>query len=102
MTFSVCDPALFFTYNSGGEVAIGFDKGNHFGPAFGCCDHEYIFGITEDGVIEQDAKEHDCQRNQLSSFIGRGYNRGNLVCHCVVVVVIGVVVVEDCVHSRGK
>ena len=53
------------------QIDIRLDKGNDFGSWFGRRDHEDIFGISQDCVIEENTKEHETKRNELLSFIGR-------------------------------
>jgi hypothetical protein len=58
------------TYNGDRQVEIGLDEGNHFGSTLGCGDHQDILRVTQDGVVEQDAKEHQRQGKQLLALFG--------------------------------
>jgi hypothetical protein len=60
------------TYNGGWKIDVGLDKGNNLGATSGSRDHQDIFGISQNCVVEEDAKEHERQWSQLLSlFLGR-------------------------------
>lgn len=63
------------TYNSDGQVEIRLDERNNFCSTLGCGNHEHILGITQDGVVEENAKEHERQGKELLAFIGWRDNR---------------------------
>lgn len=56
------------TYNGGRQIDICFEKRDDFGTALRCSNHQDIFGVTQYRVIEQDAKEHECEGTQFLSF----------------------------------
>mmetsp|Transcript_18047 Transcript_18047/g.26713 ORF Transcript_18047/g.26713 Transcript_18047/m.26713 type:complete len:90 (-) Transcript_18047:511-780(-) len=44
--------------NGGGKIDISLDEGNHLGTTFWCRYHEDILGISQNGVIEENAEKH--------------------------------------------
>lgn len=53
------------------KIAIRFDERNNFGARLWGCYHQHVLRVSQNGVVEEDAEKHDCQGNQLFSFLGR-------------------------------
>ena len=48
-----------------GQVDPGLEKGDDLGAAPLGGDHQHVLGVPQDGVVEEDAEEHEPQRHNL-------------------------------------
>ena len=48
-----------------GQVDPGLEKGDDLGAAPLGGDHQHVLGVPQDGVVEEDAEEHEPQRHDL-------------------------------------
>ena len=63
-----------------GQVDISLNERDHFGSTLWGSDHQYVLSVSQDGVVEQNSKEHQGEGNQLFAFLFRWDDRFDLRC----------------------
>ena len=52
-----------------GQVDISLNERDDFSSTLWCGNHQNVFGVSQDGVIEQNSKEHQGEGDQLFAFL---------------------------------
>jgi hypothetical protein len=58
--------------HNGDPCAPGLEEGDDLGAAARGSDDQHVLGVAQDGVVEQNAEEHEAQRHHLRTTSGLG------------------------------